>query len=166
MALFEPVFEALEKSGARCVVVGGVAVVLHGYARMTADLDLVVDWDAPSAARALEALAGLGLKPRAPVDAKGLLDPKTRKTWREEKGMMAFSFIDPKNPLFAVDLFVEPPLPFESLWTRSRSVSLGKTSVRIAAIEDLISLKKKSGRPQDLADVEALEVLKKESGDA
>lgn len=42
MALFEPVFRALDTSGARFVVVGGVAVVLQGHARLTADLDLVV----------------------------------------------------------------------------------------------------------------------------
>ena len=43
MALFEPVFRALNDTGARYVVVGGLATVLHGYARFTADADLVVD---------------------------------------------------------------------------------------------------------------------------
>ncbi len=35
---FEPIFEALDESGAQYVVVGGLAVVLHGYARLTADV--------------------------------------------------------------------------------------------------------------------------------
>ena len=42
MPLFEPVFAALERAGSRYVVVGGVAVVLQGHARFTADLDLVI----------------------------------------------------------------------------------------------------------------------------
>ncbi len=48
MALFEPVFRALNDTGARYVVVGGLATVPHGYARVTADADLVVDlgWQA------------------------------------------------------------------------------------------------------------------------
>ncbi|OGR95609.1 MAG: hypothetical protein A2V88_14140 [Elusimicrobia bacterium RBG_16_66_12] len=163
MALFEPVFEALEKSGARYVVVGGVAVVLHGYARMTADLDLVIDWESSTAGKAVSALVALGLRPRAPVDPMGLLDAGTRKTWREEKGMMVFSFTDSKNPMFTVDLFLEPPLPFQDLWSHSRSVSIGGGAVRIAAIPDLIVLKTRAGRPQDLADIEALEILAQET---
>lgn len=161
MALFEPVFEALEKSGTRYVVVGGVAVVLQGYVRMTTDLDLVVDLDS-SAVKAVVALTALGLKPRAPVDPMGFTDPKTRKAWIQEKGMMVFSFIDPKNPLFAVDVFAEPPLPFEELWARSRTIEIGEITVRVASIPDLITLKKRSSRPQDLADIEALEELRKE----
>ena len=39
MSLFEPIFEALNRQNVRYVVVGGVAVVLHGHARLTADLD-------------------------------------------------------------------------------------------------------------------------------
>jgi hypothetical protein len=38
---FEVIFQALELAGVRFLVVGGVAVVLHGHARFTADLDLV-----------------------------------------------------------------------------------------------------------------------------
>jgi len=43
VAIFAPVFEALNGARVRYVVVGGVAVVLHGHARLTTDLDLVVD---------------------------------------------------------------------------------------------------------------------------
>ena len=42
MLLYEPLFHALNASGARYVVVGGVATVLHGYARLTADIDLII----------------------------------------------------------------------------------------------------------------------------
>jgi len=41
--LFEPIFEALNSAQVRYIVVGGVATVLHGFARLTADLDLIVD---------------------------------------------------------------------------------------------------------------------------
>ena len=34
MLLYEPLFRALNASGTRYVVVGGVATVLHGYARL------------------------------------------------------------------------------------------------------------------------------------
>lgn len=41
--IFQPIFQALNHSGVRYVVVGGVAVVLQGHARLTVDLDLIVD---------------------------------------------------------------------------------------------------------------------------
>jgi len=41
--LFEPVLAALDANGVRSVVVGGVATVLHGHARLTADLDLDIE---------------------------------------------------------------------------------------------------------------------------
>jgi hypothetical protein len=122
---------------------------------------LVVDWNAQSAANVVAQLSALGLKARAPVDPAGLADPKMRKAWLEEKGMMVFTFVDPTNPLFVVDLFLEPPLPFEELWSRSRCTEIGSSKVRIAGIADLIALKTRSGRPQDLADIEALEELRK-----
>ena len=43
MALCEPVFRALNATGARYIVGGGLATVLHRSARVTADADLVVD---------------------------------------------------------------------------------------------------------------------------
>src|SRR5439155_1529323 len=41
VSLFEPLFEALNTAEVRYVVVGGFAVVLHGHARLTADIDLI-----------------------------------------------------------------------------------------------------------------------------
>jgi len=68
VSLFEPVFEALNRAHVRYVVVGGLATVLHGHARLTADIDLVIDLSPPEATKTLEALVDLGFRPRAPVD--------------------------------------------------------------------------------------------------
>jgi hypothetical protein len=44
MRMFEPIFAALAERGVWfVVVVGGVAVALHGHPRSTVDLDLVID---------------------------------------------------------------------------------------------------------------------------
>jgi hypothetical protein len=53
MALYLPLFQALNESGARYVVVGGLATVLHGCSRLTADVDLVIDLDPSAVASAL-----------------------------------------------------------------------------------------------------------------
>ena len=159
MALFEPIFDALNRAGVRYVVVGGVAVVLHGHPRLTADLDLAVDLSPTAARRAIDALTGLGLRPRAPVEASGFADPDTRARWAAERGMRVFSLQDPDDPLRVVDLFVENPIDFEELWSGSEVVALSGTTARVASIPDLIRLKRLAGRPEDALDVEALEAI-------
>jgi hypothetical protein len=159
VALFEPLFDALERADVRYVVVGGVAVVLHGFARLTGDVDLLVDLAPAEARKAVETLAGLGLQPRLPVDPAGFADPETRTRWAEEKGMRVFSFLDPKNPMLLVDLFIEHPLPFDEVRARAETMTVGSTRIRVAAIPDLIRLKKIADRPQDRSDIEALEAI-------
>jgi predicted nucleotidyltransferase len=55
----ESIFRALAENGVRYLVVGGVAVNVHGYQRATQDLDLVVQLDRDNVLRALEALESL-----------------------------------------------------------------------------------------------------------
>jgi len=156
MVLFRPVFSALKNQGVRYVAVVGLAVVLHGFARLTADIDLILDLDADNARRAIEGLVAGGLVPRPPVDAFDFCDERIRRTWIAEKGMRVFSLWAPKNPMLEVDLFVESPVPFPELWDRSVLVQIGDMSIRIASIKDLIALKRIAGRALDLEDIAAL----------
>jgi hypothetical protein len=104
-------------------------------------------------------VARLGFRARAPVDPLAFADAIVRRHWIEEKGMRVFSLWDPANPMVEVDLFAEHPIDFEELWNHAEIVKLTRASVRIASIRDLIRLKRIAGRPQDLADVEALELI-------
>lgn len=147
------------------MVVGGFATVLHGHARLTADIDLVVDLAPDEARKAVEALTSLGFRPRAPVDPLAFADPAVRQQWVREKGMRVFSLWNPANPMLEVDLFAAHPVDFEELWNRAEIIKLTQTEVRIASIRDLIRLKRLAGRPQDLADIEALEnILRRREG--
>ncbi len=151
---------ALGAAEVRFVVVGGVAVVLHGHPRMTADLDLVIDLAAEPAGRAITALVGLGMEPRLPVDPRSFVDPDVRRAWAVERNLTVFTMLDPSEPLLEVDLFAESPLPFEELWEQATLVRLEGQAIRIASPDHLIAMKKAAGRPQDLADVAALEALR------
>lgn len=141
------------------MVVGGFATVLHGHARLTADIDLVVDLVPDEARKAVETLIRLGFRPRAPVETLAFADPAVRQQWVQEKGMRVFSLWNPANPMLEVDLFAEHLIDFEELWSRAEIVELTQAVVRIASIPDLIHLKRLAGRPQDLADIEALEII-------
>lgn len=162
MSVFEELFRSLNDADVRYVVVGGVAVVLHGHPRMTADIDLVVDLAPAAAEAAIDALTAFGLKPRVPVDPRAFADPEQRQAWIEQRGMKVFSLYDPADPLRSVDLFVEPPIPFADLWSRAKRVALPAGEVRVASIDDLITMKEIAGRVQDSEDIRALEALRDE----
>ncbi|MGH7336203.1 MAG: nucleotidyl transferase AbiEii/AbiGii toxin family protein [Myxococcota bacterium] len=155
----ETIFTVLEHAGVRYLVVGGVAVVLHGHPRFTADLDLVLALDTANIRAALSALAGLGYRPRAPVPADDFADPAKREEWIRNKGMVVFSLASPDHPATEVDLFVEEPFPFEAAHRRATWADLGDIRVAVASIPDLVEMKRRAGRARDLDDVRQLEEI-------
>jgi len=163
---FDIVLAALEKRKVRYLVVGGVAVVLHGYARFTADLDLVVALDPPNVTAAMEALASLGYRPRAPVAALDFADPLKRREWIRDKGLTVFGLWSPEHPATEVDVFVEEPFAIDQALARATRARLGSNTFTVASIPDLIELKQRAGRPKDLDDIEKLrEILAQGRGD-
>lgn len=157
--LYESVFGALDGAGTRYVVVGGVAVVLHGHPRMTADLDLAIDLSDNQVAHALSALSDLGLAPLLPVPIEDFADRAKREAWGRDRNLKVFTLWQPDDPLLRVDLFAEDPVPFEQLWNRSVTMEVGQVTVHVASIPDLVEMKAAVGRTQDLADIEALQAL-------
>lgn len=162
---FEPVLKALTDAGVRYLVVGGVAVVLHGHLRTTGDLDLVVDLSPDNLARALDALEQSGFQPRPPVPLRSFADPETRQSWIETKNLQVFSLWHPDLPGFEVDLFVEEPFDFDLAWVRKVDVELAGTVATVIGLEDLLALKRSAGRARDLEDVAVLERLASGPGD-
>ena len=163
--MYGDVLSALNERGVRYVVVGGIAVVLHGHARLTVDLDLVVDLAVGPATEAVHTLSELGFRPRLPVAADDFADPGIRAEWVEHRHLQVFSMYDPTNPIREVDLFAAYPVPFAELLARSTVAMLGSTPVRIASIEHLIAMKEAAGRDRDAADIEALRQLQDERRD-
>jgi len=160
----EQVLAALNAEKVRYLVVGGVAVVLHGHLRTTADLDLVVELAPDNARRAISALVKLGFRPRAPVPAEQFADPAARRAWIDEKGLTVFSLWSDRLPEIEVDLFVKEPFHFDEVYARAVRVPLDTTTVTVVSLADLIALKQAAGRPVDLADVDALRALASAGG--
>jgi predicted nucleotidyltransferase len=159
----EWVLTALEEANVRYLVVGGVAVVLHGYLRTTLDLDLVLQLDRANLERALNAFAALGFRPQAPVPLSSFADPETRNVWFREKNMTVFSLWHPDNPGFAVDLFIQEPFDFEAVYRRALRVPLQGVQTTVVSREDLVEMKRATGRARDLDDIEALSGLSEDT---
>jgi hypothetical protein len=156
---YEDVFRKLGESKIRYAVAGGVALVLHGVVRLTADLDLIVELSTENLRKFITAINELGYKPKPPVNAEDFIDPLYRKAWKEEKGMEVFSFYHPKMPMNLIDVFVNEPIGFNEI--ENEIVIFKARDIEIPAIskKHLKVLKGKANRPQDIADIEALEEI-------
>ncbi len=139
------------------VIVGGVALVLHGVVRLTADLDLVVALERGNLLVLLEAMNELGYRPRVPVQPEDLLNPEVRASWIHDKNMEVFSFYDPGKPLALVDIIIRETICYEEIRRNAVDISVDGVQVPVASVDDLIKLKKIAGRPQDLEDIKFLE---------
>jgi hypothetical protein len=161
LASLEAVFQALQKAKVRYLVVGGLAVIAHGYQRLTHDLDLVLDFAPASLSAALEALRTLDYRPRIPVDLFDFADPELRKEWQEEKGLKVFNVFSPRFPEVMIDLFPSQPFPFEMEYGRAiwHEIAPGLT-IPIISLNELIKMKLEANRPQDLVDVDKLRKIK------
>ena len=157
---FDTIFSVLQRTGVRYVVVGGVAVNLHGYQRFTKDVDLVIELVADRTLIALQALEAIGYKPTVPVKLTDFADPDIRAAWIRDKGMMVFQMYSDRTRM-SIDIFVQYPLDFDELWDQGTKIDLPDTSLRIASIDHLILMKRKAARPQDLQDIEQLERIKR-----
>lgn len=60
---------ALDAAKVRFIVVAGLAVIAHGYLRMTRDADLVIELVPENIENAFKALASIGYYPKVPITA-------------------------------------------------------------------------------------------------
>lgn len=150
-------FRELEASKVRYLLVGGLAMNLHGVPRMTMDVDIILAMDEPNLQAFLKAANHLGLQPIAPVKKEDLLSPSARKSWATEKHMVAFALrpSDPAGP--TIDVLIDPPVNIAEALKRAQSKVIAGIHVPLATVEDMIVLKRAAGRKQDDDDIKQLE---------
>ncbi len=156
---YERIFRELNDEGIDYLVIGGLAVNLHGIPRMTYDLDLMILLEHDMIVRLVGKLGSWGYRPRAPVKPVDLADEKKRQFWISRKNMKAFNFYHDTEPVSEIDLVIDSPIPYRELKQGAVIFMVGDVEVPVISIRDLITLKLSSGRRQDLADVEHLRSL-------
>ena len=152
--MLERICGALRDAGVRYAIVGGHAVALHGVVRGTLDIDVVVRWTRTTLVRAEAALNAIGLVSRLPVTAREVYD--FRDEYVRNRNFTAWNFYNPDDPLEQVGIIITDDLAGK----RTKAVALPTGPVRVLSVTDLIAMKRRSGRPQDLEDVRALEKLR------
>lgn len=156
-SFLERVCETLGKHRVRYSIVGGFAVALHGAVRGTADVDAVIAHTAEQFERCEKALREIGLSPRLPVGAREVFE--FREEYISRRNLVAWSFINPANPLEVVDIIITHDLAR----MKSETMRIRGKRMEVLSIRDLIAMKRASGRDQDLEDVKALEEILREA---
>jgi hypothetical protein len=148
----ERILEALSEHAVDYVVVGGLAVQTHGHVRTTVDIDVFPRPDPSNLARLADALNAL--------DAR-VLNPGS-------EGLKIDAAMLPRATLWqfatrhgAIDVLHDAPgaPPYGALRTGALEIRLGDLKLAVAGRDDLIGMKRASGRPVDLEDIAALTEL-------
>ncbi|MDQ3608612.1 MAG: hypothetical protein M3459_06910 [Actinomycetota bacterium] len=139
---------ALERGRVEYVVVGGLAVQAHGHVRTTQDLDLVPEPSTENLDRLARSLAALGARPAGTAKA----DPPSV----DELSRAEVTTLD--TDAGGVDVHRDPPgaAPYAHLRARALVLEVAGAPVAFAGLDDLIAMKRASGRPIDRGDVLAL----------
>jgi hypothetical protein len=151
----EELLRRLTAAGVDLVVIGGMALVLAGSARLTRDLDIVFAPDEENLGALGRVLASLDAKLREiPGGVPFVPDGRTLRNVQLLTLSTSLGWLD-------VHREVDGMPRYDALRRHAERVSLGDFSVLVAAPDDMIAMKQAAGRPQDLADVAEWEAIKR-----
>ena len=159
--LYEDVFKKLNEVGINYAVCGGLAVIIYGYARLTGDLDLVVDLAEENLNKVYDVLVKMDYKPQIPIKKEEFVIREKLEKLADEKNMKVVSFYNKNDPFKVIDIGVNLPKSQEIL-KRKKYVKIGSFRIPIISLDDLIKMKENLARPRDIIDVENLKKIKKE----
>ena len=160
MIPYEDVMRAFQKKKVKYLLVGGMATNLHGFARNTADMDILVEMSDENLAKVVSVLKGNGYRVKQPVDPMGIADKKIREDWINNKNMKAFNFYKEVN-YSEVDVIIDSPISYEKAKKDVMHLRVGSLNIPVISLKNLIRMKKRAGRDIDKMDIARLLLVKK-----
>jgi hypothetical protein len=156
----EAIVTALNAANVQYLIVGGLAVVAHGYERLTVDVDLVVGLEPDNVVRGLTALQDIGYQMSIPVTPQQFADEATRDEWRATKGMVVLRLWSDAHRRTPLDIFIYEPFDFPREYSAARwEAVVGDVRAPVLSYATLLEMKRTAGRPKDLLDIDALRKL-------
>ena len=143
---YRDMIECLQREGVEFMLVGGYAVALYGWPRMTFDIDFWIMANPQNAAAVIRALKAFG----APL--KDLKEEDFHKP-----GMVFQIGIEPQR----IDILsAVSGVSYEDAVARAERMEVDGLSLKVISLDDLIVNKRASGRPKDIVDALTLEKMK------
>ena len=149
---------ALAGAGVRFVVIGGIAVGVHGYVRATKDLDIVPDPDLENLTRLARVLSErgaqqVGFGEFSPDEFP--YDPRDPEQLAQGANFRLDTTLGPLDIMQWVAGIDEDPA-FPALERDAMTVNFREHPLRICSLEQLRAMKRAAGREQDLLDLREL----------
>jgi len=164
MTQFDPgkIFATLDRHGVSYLTIGAWAVIAHGYVRATSDIDFIARQDRENIVRLASALKEMNARLRR-VDADKLdidpTDPTTLGNGASFTMDTDFGPLDFLNDVPGAD-------DFDAMLGRGHRATAGEIGVWVVGYEDLVRMKRASGREQDLLDIHELARILEGEGEA
>lgn len=156
---FLALLRVLREHGAEFVIIGGLAVIMHGYIRATKDVDIVPDPAPENLARLWNALVALEAQPLlgdfapeelpAMFSLQGLVEGGGNWVLHTRLGRLdLMPYVEDEDG----------ELPYEELRSAAETVEVEEVGAPlwVASADHLIGMKQRAGRDLDLVDVTAL----------
>lgn len=141
---FQDFLQALNQCKVEYLLIGGYSVVLHGYPRTTGDMDICVRCTEENYDRIHKAFSMFGM-PVFDMNLDNFLD-------NQKYDVFTFGL-----PPVAIDIITKcKGLDFEKAYLKRVIFEFEGFKIPVISREDLISVKKASGRPRDINDIENL----------
>jgi hypothetical protein len=153
-------FSALDRHKVDYLLIGGLAVSLHGVERATMDVDITVAMNPANLSALIETAKELKLTPMLPVPLESLSNIELLRDWHAQRHLEAFALRTPELAGVTIDVLLFPPVDFAGMTARAVEFDVAGTAIKVVSIDDLIALKSAVGRPIDISDVEHLQRIK------
>lgn len=141
---FRDFLVALKNNHVEYILVGGYAVILHGYSRTTGDLDIWVNKTKENHAKLIKAFDEFKMPMMGMTEGKFLNNPDIN------------VFTYGRTPVSIDIMTAVKGLNFQKAYKHSTEIEIEKTKIRLIDYRDLIAAKKSSGRFKDLDDLDNL----------
>ena len=138
------IISALDAGGIEYAVCGGLALAIHGLARATLDIDILIQPESLEKAYKVGAESGF--------DIRGL-DISFKERAVEIRRV---SKIDDEGEVLSLDLLLVTP-QVQDVWETREKIDFLGNRLSVVSRDGLIKMKTLAGRPQDLADISRLE---------
>lgn len=134
--------ELCNKHKVKYLIIGGYAVSIHGHPRSTKDIDVCIEMSEENALKMVKVINDFGFSSLK----------LSKEDFLKKDSITQLGF-----PPLRIDILNDlDGVPFEEAWQNKKSVSFENVPVNFIGYNDLIIVKQKAGRLQDIADVDRL----------
>jgi hypothetical protein len=132
-------------------------LLLARIARGTFDLDVITEISEKNFSKIESVLESIGFKSILPISAKEIF--QNLELYRREKNLIAWNFVNPERQRESLDIILTEDI-------RNCKIAQAETNfgrLPVISLDDLIRMKSRAGRIQDLEDVKALKEIKEKA---